>query len=314
MKGNLKNVFVIAQKEFADSIWSPRFYVILGIFMSSLILNGYQAGRNVTGPGMLIISPLTMGFMGFATDLSILGSMIAIVLGFDAIIKERKSGSLNVLLTHPVYRDQIITGKLLGMMVTLGFVVIVSVGAATGLMLGVSGIAISFEVINRIMVFMILAFLFMLSYLAFSILVSTFSKEPADSLVYCIAGWLVMGTLLILIANTVAGFMVGEQKMFEEIKNSSPGENTEKMNKITQIIMSLSPATHLKELVQGKPSMQFDPESTAKNSEMQGLFDTGFTLDYWVSQNWVNLIILIIIPVILLFISYMAFMKQDITL
>jgi ABC-2 type transport system permease protein len=314
MKENFKNVLVIAQKEFADSVWSPRFYVILGIFLLSLLLNGYQAGRNVSGIGLQGISPLIMGFMGFASNLSILGSMIAIVLGFDAIVKERKSGSLNVLLTHPVYRDQIITGKLLGMMVTLGFVVIVSVGAATGLMLGVSGIAISFEVISRIIVFMILAFLFMLSYLAFSILVSTFSKEPADSLVYSIAGWLVMGTLLSLIAYTVAGFMTGEQKMFEEMKSSSPGEYTEKVNSISQIIMSLSPATHLNELISGKSNKLFDPESTAQNSEMKGLFDTGFTLDYWVSQNWVSLIVLIIIPVILLFISYMAFMKQDITL
>jgi len=44
VKRNLENVFVIAQKEFADSIWSPRFYLILGIFMTALLVLGYQAG------------------------------------------------------------------------------------------------------------------------------------------------------------------------------------------------------------------------------------------------------------------------------
>lgn len=46
---------------------------------------------------------------------------------------------------------------------------------------------------------------------------------------------------------------------------------------------------------------------------MRGLFDTGFTLGYWVEQNWVNLVVLLAIPVILLLVSYMVFMMQDIT-
>jgi ABC-2 type transport system permease protein len=124
VKRNLENVFVIAQKEFADSIWSPRFYLILGIFMTALLVLGYQAGQNISGTdGRSFggISPLTMGFMSFASQMSLFGPLIAIILGFDAIVKERKSGSLNVLLTHPVYRDQVITGKLIGIMLTLGY-------------------------------------------------------------------------------------------------------------------------------------------------------------------------------------------------
>ncbi len=323
MKRNLENVIVIAQKEFADNLCSPKFYVIVGIFMTALLVNGYQAGQNISGmssSGRIAfagISPLMMGFMGFASQMSFLGPLIAIVLGFDAIVKERKSGSLNVLLTHPVYRDQVITGKLIGMMTTLGFVVVIGVIASTGVMLGVSGISVSGELIGRIMVFMMLAFLFMLSYLALSVTASTFTKEPSDSLIYSIAVWLVLGLLLGMIAYTVAGIITGEQKMFEVSSDSTSIEKMEKRNRIARDIMYLSPSTHFNELITGPPGVKIieSNEGAGKRStEMRGLFDTGFTLGYWVKQNWVNIVVLIVIPLILLLISYMAFMRQDITL
>ncbi len=326
MKRNLENIFVIAQKEFADSIWSPRFYLILVIFMIALLVSGYQTGRNMAdmssrgGEFFGGISPLIMGFTGFSFQMSYLGPLIAIVLGFDAIVRERKSGSLNVLLTHPVYRDQVITGKLIGTMVTLGFVVIIAVVASTGIMLSVSGITVSTEVIGRIIVFMMLAFLFMLSYLAFSVAASTFTKESSDSLVYSISVWLVLGMLLGTIAYTAAGIIAGEQKMFEiSSDDRSSMEKMEKREKIARNIMSLSPSTHFTELITGpRQSGGYIVTSAGgageRPSEMRGLFDTGFTLGYWVEQNWVNLVVLIVTPVILLLVSYMAFIRQDITL
>lgn len=324
MKRNIENVLVIAQKEFADSLWSPRFYLILAVFMIALLANGYQAGQNISGMPRMGdfggLSPLTMGFMRFASQMSMIGSLTAIILGFDAIVKERKSGSLNVLLTHPVYRDQVITGKLIGMMIMLGFVVFIAVGASMGVMLGVSGITISAEFIGRIIVFIILAFLFMLSYLALSVALSTFTKESSDSLIYSIVVWLVLGLLLSTIAYTAAGIITGEQKMFE-VSSDDPSsmEKMEKRDKIAQDIMSISPSTHFIELVTvpQKPGIQFiapGGRPDEKPSEMQGLFDTGFTFGYWLEQNWVNLIVLMVIPVILLLMSYMAFMRQDITL
>ncbi len=320
---NLENVFVIAQKEFADSIWSPRFYLILGIFMTALLVLGYQAGQNISGTGGKSfggISPLTMGFMSFASQMSLFGPLIAIILGFDAIVKERRSGSLNVLLTHPVYRDQVITGKLIGIMLTLGSVVVVAVAASTGIMLGVSGITLSAELISRIIVFMMLVFLFMLSYLALSVAVSTFTKESSDSLIYSIAVWLVLGLLLGMVAYTAAGIITGQQKMFE-ISSDDPSsmEKMKQRDKIAQDIMSLSPSTHFTELITGPQQaggyiVTSAEDSGGKPSEMRGLFDTGFTLGYWIEQNWVNLVVLVVIPVILLLISYMVFMRQDITL
>jgi len=307
MKRNIENIFVLAQKEFADSVWSPRFYLILGIFTTVLLAYGYETGQNMSYMnGKTLQSPLVFGFSSFASQISIFGGLLAIGLGFDTIVKEKKSGSLNVLLTHPVYRDQVITGKLIGMMVTLGLATLVSVAISTGVMLSVSGITISTEMIGRLIVFMVLAFLFMLSYLALSIAVSTFTKESSNSLMYSIATWLALTVLLGIVASAVAGMITGQGTY-----GTSEGPSSmEKRIKIGRDIMSISPSKYFMELIMGPPG-GFSDE---KPSGMRGLFDTGFTLGHWVEQNWVNLVVLIVIPVILILTSYMAFMRQDITL
>jgi ABC-type transport system involved in multi-copper enzyme maturation permease subunit len=44
-------------------------------------------------------------FKGVAMVVGRFAPIIGIVMGFDTIIKEIKSSSMNVLLTHPVFRD-----------------------------------------------------------------------------------------------------------------------------------------------------------------------------------------------------------------
>ena len=99
MRRNIENVFVIAQKEFADSLWSPRFLLILRIFITILLVNGYQAGQNISRMGgefISVISPLINSFIGLSSLITGVGGLVAVGLGFDAIVKERKSGSFNV--------------------------------------------------------------------------------------------------------------------------------------------------------------------------------------------------------------------------
>lgn len=308
MKQNIDNIFVIAQKEFADSIWTPRFYLILGIFMFIILASGYQAGQQISNMRQNPFgdySPLIMGFVSLTYPISILGGLVAIGLGFDAIVKERKSYSLNVLLTHPVYRDQVITGKIIGIMAALGLVTVISVVTSTGVMLNVSGVPASIEVVGRIIIFILLAFLTMLSYLALSVAMSTFTKESSNSLIYSAAAWLALSIFLSMFASAAAGVITGQGAYSYD---STDTYLQEKRTEITRAIMYLSPSTDFIELITGSPLGM----GGGKTSEMRGLFDTGYTLGYWVEHNWVNLVMLLAIPVIFLTISYMAFLRQDI--
>jgi len=320
MKRNINNMLVIAQKEFADIIWSPRFIVILGVLMVAVLASGYQAGQlmaqfaekgDFIGVGMTL-NPLMMGFASFTHVIGSTGTLVAIILGFEAIVKERKSGSLNVLMTHPVYRDNVITGKLLGMMAALALVIIMAVAVPVGIMLIVSGITVNPEEFSRIIIYVVLVFLLLLTYLALGITTSIFSKESSNSLVYSIAVWVVLGTLLLEI-SFMAASIITDQTMY----SMEGPEDSEKYFAVAHQITQLSPLTHFRELISG--SLQgsvavYDVESGSTMTTMTGIFDMSHTLGYWIKQYWMNLAVLIVSPMILLIISFVAFLRQDITL
>ena len=314
MKMNIKNIFVIAQKEFADIIWSPRFIVILSVLMLSMLAMGYQAGQSIVimdlmGMGM-DFSPLMMGFNSLSIMFGSIGALVAIVLGFDAIVRERKSGSLNVLMTHPVYRDNVITGKLVGLMAALGMVIVVAVAVPVGIMFSVSGISVNPEELGRIIVYVGLVFLLLSIYLALGVTTSTFCKEPSNSLVYSLAVWVVLGTLLMQLAFILAGIITGQS-----IYSMQNPEDSENFLAVAHQISQFSPVTHFGELIGGSSSAGSTMAAVdGSSSTMRGLFDMNHTLGTWIQQYWVNLVVLIVSPVILLIVSFVTFLRKDITL
>jgi ABC-type Na+ efflux pump permease subunit len=53
-------------------------------------------------------------FQRMRWQMPLLGAILAIAMGFDLITREKESHSLKSLLSHPVFRDEIINGKALG--------------------------------------------------------------------------------------------------------------------------------------------------------------------------------------------------------
>ena len=50
------------------------------------------------------------------------GPLIGLVLGFDAINRERNEGTVSKLLSQPIYRDAVINGKFLAGVVTISII------------------------------------------------------------------------------------------------------------------------------------------------------------------------------------------------
>lgn len=183
MKQNIGNVFVIAQKEFADNLYSPRFRVLLSMFTLIIFSFSVQAGKN----GFNIFD---MGFLDVAQIIGLFLPLVGIALGFDAVVKERKSASLNVLLTHPVFRDNIIAGKITGGLATLALVVFLSVVASVGTMLVLTGIEIGLMELSRILIFAVIIFIYLTAFLALGVLISIFSSSSTNSFIYGIVAWI----------------------------------------------------------------------------------------------------------------------------
>lgn len=290
------NVFVLAQKEFADNINSAKIktliFVLISILLSISVVVGKSGGIIFTGRGIEIVQVIGLFFplLGFA-------------LGFDQIIKDRRSCSLVTLLTHPVFRDSIIAGKILGGLLTLFIVISISVAVVFGSMLAISGISIAYTELVRILVFSLITFLYLAVFFALGLLLSTITKDPSNSFICGIVVWIIFVLAFGGITVTLSSIMY-EDNLFD-----SKNENTRAFYIDMQ---SLSPTNHYAQLTFGisgmsQGNLQIKGERTCK-----GLFDLSHRLGVWVSEYQTNIVVLCILPLILFIVTFFVFIKKDI--
>lgn len=299
MRLNLKNTFVIAQKEFADNLWSPRFRVLLLMFTLIIFSFSVQSGKH----GYSIFEH---GFLDVAQIIGIFLPLMGIALGFDAIVKERKSASLNVLLTQPLFRDNIIAGKIGGGLVTLVVVVFISVIASVGTMLVITGIQISLMELNRVIIFAIIIFIYLSTFLILGVLISIFSESSTNSFIYGIVTWI---NLIIIFGAIIAtaSSIITEESIFDL------GNNHEALL-LNRNLQKLSPLHHYAEVVAGFPELSVGGVSGIDNQKISsGIFDTKHTIGEWLNDYWTNLVVLIVMPILLSISSFVAFLRKDIT-
>ncbi|MBU4077547.1 MAG: ABC transporter permease [Euryarchaeota archaeon] len=297
---SFKNSIAIAQKEFADNIFSPVFLVLLITFtliiFSFSYMNGLEAGRFTKGSTLLMA-----GFSGVAMIIGFFSPLIGIALGFDAIVREQKSGSLNVLLTHPVFRDNIIIGKFLGAMITLALVLGISTVVSISSLLLLLGGTVSGIELSRLFLFIGVTFFYSLIFLGISVLLSTVVKEAADSLVYNVVIWL---GLVAVFGAITAGLAI--------IFTGQPIRIGSTSFELALNLAKVSPLYHYAEAIAGQgyvgwEGIGFEP------SAIKGILDTRFTLVQWFSEFWMNLTVLIATPIILLITAFIAFLRKDIS-
>lgn len=293
---NAKNIFHVAQKEFADIVSSPLFLTLIATYTLIIFVFSWRSvhlGVH-TGSEFTLMSGFS-GVTGVTRQIGWFSPLIGIALGFDTVIKERKSGSLNVLLTHPVFRDNIIAGKMLGIMGVLMMVIIFSTIVPVGTILMISGVPVSETELIRITVFIISNFFYVLIFAEIAIFLSIVAIDAEDSLVYNVIIWLstciVSGSIIIAIASIVTG-------------QSDPFELASKM-------VTVSPLHHYSEVSVGDIDLSWG----GVNSEpvIEGIFDTRFTLFQWFGEFWPNLLFLIIAPLPLFILSFLTFLRRDIS-
>jgi len=222
-------LLTIAEKEFFDHIRSKKFLLIFGIFLVIAIvgmiggitdynknLDTYNGHRSVATssamPGFFADKPSILSVFGtVATYLVYLGGILGIAMGFDLITKEKESKSLKILLSHPVYRDEVINGKALGGIFALGCAlgVVLIISLATLLIYGI--IPDTNEML-LIAVFGAVSFLLIFSYFAIALFMSTVSQDSGSALIYTIIIFIALSVLVPTIAqDTVMDTVIGSQ-------------------------------------------------------------------------------------------------------
>lgn len=209
---------VVARKELADHLLSVRFTLLVGIIGLAAVAAVYSAGSGIRevaepasgSPGLFLklfsvsAEPLPFSFFEF---IALLGPLLGVAFGFDAVNGERSQGTLPRLLAQPIYRDDVINGK---------FVAGLSVIAATlsSLMLIVAGVGF-FRIgvvpspgdVVRFLVYLILTIVYVGFWLALATLFSVVVRRAASSAISAIAVWLVSTLFSLFLASTFASIL-----------------------------------------------------------------------------------------------------------
>ncbi|MDD1676802.1 MAG: ABC transporter permease [Methanomicrobiales archaeon] len=245
----------IASKEFFDHLRSRKFLLIFGIFLVIAIigmiagiaqyndnLQTYNENQGSTSSsplrGFIAEKPSILSvFSNVATYLVFLGAILGIAMGFDLITKEKESKSLKILLSHPVYRDEVINGKAIGgvlaLVFSLGVVLVLSLAT-----LLVYGIVPDGGELVLIGIFGAISFLFIFSYFAIALFMSSISEESGSALIYTIIIFVVLSSLVPMLArDTVMEGIVGSppamsQQLIDQMRSAAPQGNESRMVRI----------------------------------------------------------------------------------
>lgn len=108
------STFVIARKEFEDAIRSRALIVMTTLFAVVLAVLVYFQLYVVSAARQPEIRTAESVISWITTQLTILVPVLGTMLGYKAIVAERESGSLKLLVTLPHTRRDVVVGKFLG--------------------------------------------------------------------------------------------------------------------------------------------------------------------------------------------------------
>ncbi len=295
-------MLTILRKELADYFTSIRCLILfLLVFIASAvaIYAGFYGIREaVIDPGSVFIKLFTTGedLPSLAVFIALLVPIIGIALGFDAINGERSSGTLNRILSQPVYRDSVINGKFLAGIITMTIMIGAIILIVGGNGLWITGVPPTAEEIIRLFIYFLSAVIYGAFWMGLAILFSVLVRSLAVSLLFPLAIWIFMG-MPANIFNPYINFIV-------PALTDSAGT--------ALILYRLSPFFLFGESTIALLNPSFRGLSMLTVSDTTGVLLNPLSLDQSLLIVWPQLTALLALTAICFGINYVVFMRQEI--
>lgn len=198
-------VGVIAAKEFRDRIRNRWVLAVAAVFtVFALVISYFGAAQQ----GAVGFRSIELTIASLVSLVIYLIPLIALLLGFDAIVGERERGSIDLLLSMPLTRLELLLGKYVGLAAAL------SVSTLAGF--GIVGVLLSYQVsssgLYHYVGFMLSSLLLGLAFLSLAVLVSTLAGDRTRASGVAIALWfffVLVFDLLMLGVLVASGGAVG---------------------------------------------------------------------------------------------------------
>ena len=203
----IAQVATIAGKEFWDRIRNRWVLAVAAVFTVFALAIAYFGGAQQGAVGFRSIEFTIASLVSLVIYLI---PLIALVLGFDAIVGERERGSLDLLLSMPITRVELLLGKYLGLAGALAF----STVAGFGLVGVVLSAQLDLNALFHYFGFMLSSVLLGCAFLSLAVMLSVFAADRTRASGLAIAMWfffvLIFDLLLLGVLVVTAGQWGGE--------------------------------------------------------------------------------------------------------
>ncbi|MCK8518455.1 ABC transporter permease subunit [Methanoculleus sp. 7T] len=317
-----ERVFTVARKEFTDQITGWRFLVIFALFLSLALMGTYTGieyyQSDLTrytedlitmetaddGPERMmppVAPPVADIYSSMFGTLISSGGLLAIAVGFDRVSREKESRSLKSLLSHPVYRDEIINGKALGGVALLVLVVGGVLLISTALLL-VFSIVPSPGELWMILTYAAVTLLFLVTFFSIALALSTLCRKSGSALILAAVVFIL---LVFLVPYTTAN--IGMALMMEKPDPGAYGGDTSSEGYQAEITAYAEQMKVIESAVN-----LFSPQM-AVNTLINGISRSpGTTLEDTLGKIWSSIAALTVYPVVFFAIAYTRFLRMDI--
>ena len=204
----LNSIFTISKKELLDNVRN-KWIIILTIIFASLTLVVSYFGSIFTDGWQ----DLGITIQGMMSLVQLLIPIIALMLGYSAIIGEIEKGSMSSLLSLPVTRLEILLGKFIGLGSLLAITIIIGFGLA--------GIVIGFNISDvdylGYIIFIFATILIGLVFLALALFLSTLFNKRSTAMGGAIFLWFFFNIILPIV---FVGILAASSDIINIINNA----------------------------------------------------------------------------------------------
>jgi len=311
-------MFTIFRKEIADHFNSTRFLILFCLVIGVALLTTYTVSMNlrseISGGAkieylFLMLFTTSGQFFSLTQFIAFFGPLIGIIMGFDAINRERSAGTLSKLLSQPVYRDAIINAKFLAGIVTITIVFVSLVLLLSGLGMVAIGVVPSGQEAARLAVYMLISIAYVGFWLGMAILFSIILRSIGTAALASVALW--------IFVSFFVGFGSG---LIADVIAPTDQNNPELMLKNARIAGAISRVSPVN-LYSDATSTIMDPyRKTTKSFVLVGPMEKismsrfNSALSLWQSILVVApyLTTLVALTAVCFAVSYLVFMRQEV--
>jgi ABC-2 type transport system permease protein len=315
----MSGLMVIYRKELADQFSSNRIIILFALIAMVSLITAYMVGMSIQRDLAAVGKPGFVFLMLFTTSgplfslvqfVAFFGPLIGLILGFDAINRERNEGTLSKVLSQPIYRDAVINGKFLAGMTTITVMMVSIVLVITGLGLKLVGVVPGIEEVWRIIVYLVISIIYISFWLGVAILFSILFRSVATSALAALAVWIFFSFFVSLGASVVANAVTAD----------TSGTSTESVIRQAKVEKAMSLVSPM-QLYTDATATIIDPtrkttQSVVMMGPMERISVSRFSGPLPLSQSllvvWPYIISLVAVTAICFAISYAIFMRQEI--